>query len=327
MKKLKWTLVPVNTSLECKLSLLQDRAHMLKLARAFFDARHVLEVDCPAISAAAPIDLHIDIMKVILKDASQRYLHTSAEYGMKRLLAAGMGDIYQLSHVYREGEKGSRHNPEFTMVEWYRLNFSFNDFLEETLDFIRLFVGDFPSSIYTYREAFHKFTGIDYLNADIETLHDLLASHAISLSRNQAWDKNSLLNMAMSFIVESHLGQNELTAIDHFPASQAALAKTFIKNDEHVAERFEVYCKGIELANGYHELTDHEEQKKRFEEANQERLSRGKDSLPIDYNFINALASGLPECRGVAVGFDRLMMLRNGKTHIADVIPFAWDLA
>lgn len=296
--------------------------------RAFFAARSVLEVDCPALSHAAPVDIHIDVMTVSVKEGEKGYLHTSPEYGMKRLLSEGIGDIYQLSHVFRQGEWGALHNPEFSMLEWYRIGFSFQKMIEETLELILLFLPGLPIATYTYRDALKKFASIDYLTATAQEL----AAYALKLAPHlpgdaKNWDRDTLLNSLMSFVVEPQLGKEELCVIEYFPASQAALSKTGQLGEEEIAERFEVYYKGIELANGYHELTDPMEQRVRFEKANATRISLGKEALPIDEQLLEALRLGIPDCCGVAVGFDRLLFLRHQCTTLAEVLPFAWPIA
>jgi elongation factor P--(R)-beta-lysine ligase len=317
----------VNTSQESKLSILTERAQMLKCARAFFEARGILEVDCPALSHFAPVDLHIDIMKVLFKDGSHGYLHSSPEYGMKRLLSEGIGDIYQISHVFRDGDEGKNHNPEFTMVEWYRKELSFEAFVEETLDFCRLFLTALPCSSLTYRDLFYRTTGIDYVKASADSLLRCLETKEIVLSNPTHWNKDALLSLIMSYLIEPTLQGETLHLVTDFPSSQAALAKTLQKADECVGLRFEIYYRGIELANGYHELTDGDEQRQRFSNANRERLAVGKEPLPLDEFFLNALKKGLPECFGVAVGFDRLMMLKMGADSLGEVLPFSWPIA
>jgi lysyl-tRNA synthetase class 2 len=298
---------------------------MLQKARAFFAKRNVMEVDCPALSQSAPVALHIDVMKVALKNDEIGYLHTSPEYGMKRLLAAGIGDIYQISHVFRDGEIGPLHNPEFTMAEWYRLGISFQEMITETLDFIRLFLGDLPSSAMNYREMLKKYLGIDYL-ADSDLLN-YAETHGLDLPHDAcAWDRDTLLTLLISFFIEPHLGNQELFVLQYYPASQAALSKTIALDDgEKVACRFEVYYRGIELANGYHELTDAVEQRKRLEDSNRARLDAGKDALKIDERFLEALESGLPDCCGVAVGFDRLLMLKHQEKDLKNLLPMTWE--
>lgn len=312
-----------------KVSLLKDRAQMFAKARLFFSERGVIEVDCPIISRYAAVDEHIDLIPATYANQDMCYLHSSPEYGMKRLIAEGIGDIYQLSHVFRDGEYGIKHNPEFMMAEWYRMQFSFDQMIEETVAFIRLFLGDLPFHRMTYREVFQQYAGIDYLEASVEDLKKQIHYSGMDQIHPIAGeDRDSLLNIILGLMVEPQLGRNEFFVLTHYPASQAALAQTVSHGKEQVAERFEVYFKGVELANGYHELANPQEQRKRFEEANAHREKwLGKNALPIDENFLKALKKGLPECCGVAVGFDRLMMLRHQCATLAEVIPFEWDVA
>jgi len=307
---------------------LHDRAHMLSRARQFFLERNVLEVDCPALSRFASVDSHIDLIPALYQRQDKAYLHSSPEYGIKRLLAEGIGDVYQLSHVFRDGEFGRHHNPEFMMAEWYRCGISFQAMIDETLDFIRLFVGDLYARHMTYREMFQHYAGIDYTAFSVNDLLHFLEGRGIEASPDVVLEgKDALLNQVLGTVIEPQLGVGELFVLTHYPASQAALAKTLLHGDELVAERFEVYLYGIELANGYHELTDYEEQLRRCIEANRERKKMGKEELPIDENFLSAMAKGIPQCCGVAVGFDRLMMLRHNAGRLSDVIPFSWDQA
>lgn len=311
-----------------KIKTLQDRARMFAKVRAFFAEKDVMEVDCPILSAAASIDAHIDLITAQCNQKEIRYLHSSPEYGMKRLLANQSGDIYQLSHVFRDGECGFKHNPEFMMAEWYRVGMSFEELIQETLDFIRLFLGSLPAETITYREAFLQFANLDYFESShkelLSYIHENQIPHYPEIEKE---DKDSLLNLILGSVIEPQLGTKGLCALTHYPSTQAALAKTFYNGDEPVAERFEVYFKGFELANGYHELADGDEQRKRFEESNALRKKLGKPSLPMDEHFLNALKNGFPDCSGVAVGFDRLMMLRNKASHISGVIPFGWNEA
>lgn len=306
-----------------RVAILRDRSDMFRAVRGFFDERGVIEVDCPLISSSASVDAHIDLIPIRDAQDQTRYLHSSPEYGMKRLLADGIGDIYQLAHVFRQGEYGQRHNPEFMMAEWYRLNFAFEEMIEETLDFIRVFLGPLSGSVISYREAINKFTGIDYVTASIDEIVHFLKDDLYEGAEKEG--KDALLNILLPIYVEPHLGQGELTALAYYPATQAALAKTRTVNEEGVAERFEIYYRGVELANGYHELADPQEQRQRLLEANQERLRLGKQAYPIDEHFLKALEKGLPSCCGVAVGVDRLMLLRHGKTRLSEVIPFDWQ--
>lgn len=312
---------------EHKQHFLRDRAEMFGKARAFFMERNVLEVDCPALSLAAPVDQHIDVMKVLLNTQEIGYLHTSAEYGMKRLLSEGIGDIYQISHVFRDGEVGPLHNPEFTMAEWYRCGFTFEKMIEETLDFIRLFLGDLPAEHMSYKEAFLHYLGIDYTTQTTQNLLALVQRQGFALSSElRRADKDTLLQLLLSIFIEPHLGKDKLFVLSHYPATQCALAKTTVlASGEEAAYRFEMYYQGLELANGYHELTDPIEQRQRFEKANVLRAKAGKDCLVIDEKFLQSLSHGLPDCCGVAVGFDRLMLLRHRQQTLANILPFSWE--
>lgn len=301
---------------------------MLSKARAFFSEKGILEVDCPLLSPFASVDAHIDLIPVSYNHQEIRYLHSSPEYGMKRLLAEGMGDIYQLSHVFRDGEWGRKHNPEFMMAEWYRKGFSFTDLMEETFAFIELFLGSQHRTIISYREAFKTYTGIDYVHASASDLKKYLIGHQIPFYDSiEKEDRDALLNLILAHSIEPHLGDSGLCALAYYPASQAALAQKIWIEDEEAAERFEVYYKGIELCNGYHELANSQEQRLRLQEANRQRRLLGKSPLPLDERFLEALELGLPDCCGVAVGFDRLMMLRQNLLHLQDAIPFGWDRA
>lgn len=311
-----------------KIERLQDRAGMLKKARAFFDERSILEVDCPLLTEQASVDVHIDLIPSLYRGGETRYLHSSPEYGMKRLLADGIGDIFQLAHVFRDGEWGKKHNPEFMMAEWYRIGIDLEDMIQETVDFIRLFLGPLPYSIISYRDLFKEYLKFDYFTASEKDLLSYIEQEQIPSYSNAGDEgKDALLNLILGNKIEPLLGHNEVCVLAYYPASQAALAKKRWHGPEQVAERFEIYYKGTELANGYHELTDALEQRQRFMEANEMRRELGKNPLPIDEKFLAALKKGLPDSCGVAVGFDRLMMLRQNQQNIADVISWGWEEA
>lgn len=310
-----------------RISILRDRARMLAASRQFFSDRKVIEVDVPILTEGASVDAHIDLIAASNENGT-RYLHSSPEYGMKRLLSEGIGDIYQLSHVFRAGEVSQKHNPEFMMAEWYRLDFSFEQIIAETCDYVRLFLGDLPATVVSYRETIKQGTGIDYVHATIDELLACLTNNHIDYYPEVLQEgKDAILNLILGTLIEPKLGHNELYVLAYYPSSQAALAQTRQHADETVAERFEIYYNGIELANGYHELTDAPEQRKRLNEANLQRAFLGKNTLPIDEHFLNALAKGLPDCCGVAVGFDRLIMLRQHLPDIESAIPFFWPKA
>lgn len=310
-----------------RLEILRDRSLMLQRSREFFSNREILEVDCPILSASASVDTHIDLISAQTKEGL-RYLHSSPEYGMKRLLSEGIGDIFQLSHVFRDGECGKKHNPEFMMAEWYRVGYTFSEMIEETVAYIRLFLGDLPYTICSYRETINAFLGFDYVTTSTEKLLEYIHEKNISIYSNvDPNDKDELLNLILGSLIEPYLGTNELFVLAYYPASQAALAKTCLRDDENVCERFEIYFQGIELANGYHELIDGVEQRRRIVEENVKREKMGKEKLPLDENFVQSLDKGVPDCCGVAVGFDRLMMLRHNAVSIEEVLPYHWQNA
>jgi len=259
---------------------LNDRAKMLAQARQFFADRSIMEVDCAALSPYASIDRHIDLIEAHVC-GERMFFHSSPEYAMKRLLASGSGDIYQLGHVFRDGERGSRHRPEFTLAEWYRLGFTFQQMIDETVEFVHLFTGDQKVVQMTYSQLFAPHGGVP---SKPEKQHLLLAT-----------------------VIEPALDPKITHVVTHFPADQAALARV----DGEYALRFEVFAGGYELANGYDELRDADEHRRRFTAAD-------KPHLPVDEEFLSSLQE-LSPCCGVAVGFDRLMMIRLNTDHIDDV--------
>lgn len=311
-----------------RVELLKDRARMLAKARAFFSERGIIEVDCPLLTSNASVDLHIDLISALFGGEETRYLHSSPEYGMKRLLSEGIGDCYQLAHVFRDGEVGHKHNPEFMMAEWYRQGVGFEDFILETIDFIKLFLGDLEHVVVSYKQLFEEHLGLDPFKASDDVLMAAIQKSGISYYPSILEEgRDALLNLLLGALIEPKLGKDKLTVLAYYPESQAALAKAALVDGDRVAKRFEVYYQGVELANGYDELADAKEQRRRLTEANEERLKHGKRQLPIDEAFLAALEQGLPEACGVAVGFDRLMMLRHKRDKISDVIAFDWAQA
>lgn len=285
---------------------------MLARARAFFAERGVMEVDTGALVKCPPNDSNIDVIGV---DQDNGFLHTSPEYAMKRLLSEGIGDCYFLGHVYRKNELGSLHNPEFTMAEWYRLNIPFEQMIQETCEFLFLFLGEMPIEKISYRAAFERFVGINYSAISLEELQQMT---------NSNWPRDTCLYYLLTHKIEPKLGQGRLTVFTDFPPHEAALACVAEKNGESVAERYEIYYKGVELCNGYHELSDANELRHRFHHKNKEREAEGKEPYALDEKFLTALQN-LPECCGVALGFDRALMLRHKLQSIKQVIPFAWE--
>jgi elongation factor P--(R)-beta-lysine ligase len=320
---------------------LSARAALLARARAFFAARAVLEVDTPLVVNAAVSDVHIHAARVELasvpgagRACRRLYLHTSPEYAMKRLLAAGSGDIYQICHVVRGTENGRLHNPEFTLIEWYRLGFSLTELMDEVESLVRMLLGAAAaaraSERLSYREAFLREAGLDPLTATAADLERVARPLAYSGAAPgglhapadaPATDRDEWLELLMGMLVGPRLGRGALTFVHRYPASQAALAR-LDPADPHVALRFELYCDGIELANGFHELAAAGEQRARFAHDSAERRRRGLPPVEPDERLLAALEAGLPDCAGVALGFDRILMLSSGASHIEEVLPF-----
>jgi lysyl-tRNA synthetase class 2 len=297
---------------------LARRSELLGQVREFFAARQLLEVDTPLLVNAPVTDVHIHSAEVRLQGAAHPYfLHTSPEYTMKRLLAAGSGDIFQICHVVRGLERGKLHNAEFTLIEWYRLGFSLERLMGEVAALACEVLGEREIEYLTYRDAFLRELRVDVLTADESELRDVAQRHRIEAQL----DRDELLDALMGLVIGPRLGLGKLTFIHRYPASQAALAR-LDPSDPRTALRFELYAEGIELANGFHELAAAAEQRARFESDNAIRRQRGLPVYPIDENFLAALTQGLPDCSGVALGFDRLAMLAIGAKQIDDVLTF-----
>jgi len=314
---------------------LRQRAALLRRARQFFAARAVTEVDTPLVVNAPVSDVHIHSATVQLPaDPSARdaapplYLHTSPEYAMKRLLGAGSGDIYQICHVVRGFEVGRLHNPEFTLIEWYRIGFSLADLMDEVEALVRTLLGaNAPpmSERISYREAFLRELGLDPLTAPETTL--VRAAEPLALGGAGAasatgggMSRDDWLELLMGTIVGPRLGSGTLTFVHSYPASQASLAR-LDPAEPCVAQRFELYSSGIELANGFHELASAPEQRTRFEADNAQRRRLGLPVFPLDERLLAALPQ-LPDCTGVALGFDRTLMLAVGAASLEEVLPF-----
>ncbi len=314
---------------------LQQRAELLKRTRQFFDERGFVEVETPLLSADSVIDLHLDPLPVqLFSDPSNPsvgqtlWLQTSPEFAMKRLLAAGAKKIYQITHGFRGGESGKLHNPEFTIVEWYRTE----DGLSQAMDLL----GELAQELLacaghdrlSYQQAFQMHAGIDPHVCQVEELRDLARQLQLPLpSQLSSADRDALLHLLLAECVEPHLGTERPLILYDYPANQAALAR-IRPGDPPVAERFELYYRGIELANGYHELLDGAELQKRNRAVNQARSSAGKYRVPEESRLLLAMTQNrLPPCAGVALGFDRLVMLALGASSIREVMPFPIDIA
>ena len=307
---------------------LKLRAALLKKIRAFFEARGLLEVDTPALSHAGTTDRHLASFGVENPRDSHLYLHTSPEFPMKRLLAAGAGDIWQLCKVFRDGEAGSRHNPEFTMIEWYRLGFDQHRLMREVTELIGALLpaAQVTAEYLSYRQAFQQHADCDPFTAEIPDCLQVLQESGRYLPAAGDLDKDGWLDLVAAELVYPKLGWQGLSFIYDYPASQAALARVR-PGDPPVAERFEAFFNGMELANGFHELTEADEQRRRFEADRDYRRRQGLADIPLDENLLAALQHGLPDCAGVALGFDRVLMLAAGAQSIDEVIAFPFERA
>lgn len=310
---------------------LKQRAALLNTIRQFFAARDVLEVDTPAMSHATVTDVHLHTFQTEFvgpgyANGGQLHLMTSPEFHMKRLLAAGSGSIYQIGKAFRNEENGRYHNPEFTMLEWYRVGFDHHMLMDEMDALLQLVLGIGAAERMTYQQAFITVLGVCPLQGSMAELKQAAAKLGLSDIAEPEQDRDILLQLLFSIGIEPHIGQQVPAFVYDFPASQAALAK-INPHDARVADRFEVYFKGIELANGFHELDNPAEQLARFEGDNAKRLEMGLTAQPIDYHLIAALQAGLPPCAGVALGIDRLIMLALGEDHIDKVTAFPFPRA
>lgn len=312
------------------------RACLLSRIREFFGERGVLEVETPILARSATTDPGLASLRTRFTgpgsaDGRLLYLRTSPELEMKRLIASGSGPIYQISRAFRDGEHGARHNPEFTLLEWYRPGFELADIMRESAALAAALVAEtretLPVEELSYREAFLRHLEIDPLTATVDTLRRCAERHDVPVPpRMPADTADPWLDLLVSVCVEPNLGRDRLTLLHHYPASQAALAR-LSPEDPRTAERFELFVDGVELANGFRELTDGEEQRLRLEAENAARRRRGLAEMPVDERFLSALSHGLPDCSGVALGFDRLVMVAAGARDIGAVMAFAFDRA
>lgn len=297
---------------------LKARGDFYRYIRQFFMVRDVLEVETPILSSAAVSDVHLYPVAAMCC-GKPTYLHTSPEYPMKRLLASGSGDIYQICKVFRDEEVSRRHNPEFSMLEFYRLNFDLKTLMDEVAQLVGDYLNIQKRLDLSYGQAVEKYAGFNPFEITDEALRkqiDKFVGVDMQLSRDECFD------VIMSHVVEPSLPRDHLVFISAYPASQAAMANTYESaHGHHVAQRFELYVNGLELANGYDELVDVTEQLKRFE-AEQKQHDQTR---PMDQNFIAALSHGLPACSGVALGLDRILMLKLGVDHIQNVISFDFE--
>lgn len=327
---------PVRTSIDVSLDFLPTadlatlriRAHVLSRIRAFFDQRGYLEVDTPLLSHDQVIDANLEPLVVrAAHNGEDLYLQTSPEFAMKRLLVAGLGSIYQLGKVFRRAERGQRHNPEFTMAEWYGVDTSYQHQMEVTESLVRdvanhspaIALAETPFHRTTYAEAFQKHVGIDVFATSTAELAQISAEKHVDIPAGlEAGDRDGWLNLLIASLVEPHLGREIPEFLVDYPASQAALARIRPGVTYSVAERFELYIHGIELCNGYQELADPAELRDRI----RKEWTTRDGSPPVGSRLLRAMEIGLPPCSGVALGVDRLLMIVAGKQTIDEVIPF-----
>ena len=305
-----------------------ERQALLAKVRSFFLGRNILEVESPTLSNAGGTDPQLDYFEV--DSRPRQYMTTSPEFHMKRLLAAGFGDIYQITKSFRKDEFGSHHNNEFSMVEWYRVGMPQEQLMDEVENLVSTILGHPLNAKRTrWIDAFKNYAGVDPFCRDLTNFSDTCEYHGIPvpercgmMSREDWWD------YLMVFVVEPALASHGPEFITDYPPSQAALAQTYVDKDGLTwAKRFELFVNKVELCNGYTELTDAAEQRRRFEADLEIRRKAGKPLPPLDERFLAALESGMPECSGVALGLDRLFMLALGKAEIADVILFPSPVA
>jgi lysyl-tRNA synthetase class 2 len=313
---------------------LRLRAELLQRLRAFFAHRGFLEVETPLLSHDTVVDRHLDPLPVRVFDnprtpdaGTTMWLQTSPEFGMKRLLAAGADAIYQVTRAFRGGERGPLHNVEFTIVEWYRREDSLQDGMGLLSDLAEQLLQRGPAQRIPYRDAFQQYVGVDALAAETPALYEAARQAGIALPPSiTPTDRDALLDLLLVECVEPHLGRSQPTIVYDYPPSQAALARVRNENPP-VAERFELYVGGLELANGYHELTDPAELQERSTQANRAREADGKYPLPNHSRLLDAMEHGLPDCTGAALGFDRLVMAAADAKDLSEVMAFPMDRA
>lgn len=305
-----------------EIGILKKRAKLVARIRQFFAERDIMEVETPLLSHATVTDPHILSMTVSLSDL--KYLQTSPEYAMKRLLCAGMGSIYQICKAFRLDELGKKHNPEFTLLEWYRPGFDHHALMNEVDLFLQSILSVEKADRCTVADVFMKYLNFNPHYASIEDLMSCARDQGLSFEKND--DLNFWFDLLFSHCIEPHIGHERPLFIFDYPKSQAALA-VVREGSPTLASRFEVYYRGIELANGFHELGDAAEQRNRFMHDIVERRHKGIPVPTLDENFLAGLQHGLPDCAGVALGIDRLMMLALDRDSIGEVLSFTFENA
>lgn len=305
---------------------LRLRAKVLAQIRQFFAERQVMEVETPVLGQFTITDRHITSLPVAVTGGDNFYLQTSPEYAMKRLLAAGTGCIYQICKAFRAAETGQRHNPEFTMLEWYRLEFDHHQLMDEMDELLKLILNTPTAQRVTYAELFQRYLNLDIHVCEDHVLHSRIRDAGWMQESAEQLDRDTCLQLLMSHAIEPHLGVDAPLFVTDFPRTQAALAR-LSQTTPIVAERFELYIHGIEIANGFHELSDPIEQEQRFLQDQQQRQQNGESIPMMDPRLLAALKHGLPHCSGVALGVDRLIMLAARANHIDEIIAFPWAIS
>jgi len=315
------------------IAALKQRATLLRQVRQYFDNSGFMEVQPQCLSRDQVVDAHIDPVEVCSEAlclsadrvAPRYYLQTSPEFAMKRMLGLGAGPIYSIGPVFRAGERSPRHNIEFTMLEWYDVGGSMDTVINQTVELVTTVLAIDRPAMITYRELFLNHLGFDPIDVSLEALHQRVAHVDSHLADSMQEDRDQMLDVLMTEVIEPLVSAQSLL-IRNYPLSQAALARPS-DDDPQTADRFEWMIGGLELANGYGELLDADELLRRNHESNTKRVSTGRKPLPVESQLIEAMRRGIPACSGVALGFDRLLMLRMGTRDIADVLPFPIEYA
>ena len=310
---------------------LRQRAQIMQQIRDYFAAQQVLEVETPQLSRFGVTDVYLQNLSCLFSGpgfAKQTplYLQTSPEYAMKRLLCAGSGSIFTLCKAYRDDEVGRQHNPEFTMLEWYRTGFDHHQLMDDMQALLQPILATQTFLRISYQQAFMQYLQVDPLSAELSRLREIAARHGLADITVNETDRDFILQLLFSQQIEPLIAEQLPVFVYDFPASQASLAR-LSQQDPRVAHRFELYYRGIELANGFFELQDATEQRQRFEQDNAKRQALGMETKALDEAFLAALEHGMPMCSGVALGIDRLVMLALNKASIREVIAFPLDIA
>ncbi len=310
---------------QCPLQTLKQRAFLMSAIREYFAQQNVLEVETPILSSAGNTDVNIESFtsQNIHSDCPKSYLRTSPEFPLKRLLCSGIGDIFEIGKVFRKGEISKTHNIEFTVLEWYKIGFDYNQLIQDVIGLFGFIFAAFNQPFknidtLSFGESFQQYLSIDLSLVTVEQLNQHCTNFSYSgsqLSRDEA------LDFLFATQIQPKLNKENLTFITLYPASQAALSQ-INPQDPSTSLRFEVFYQGHELGNGYQELTDSQELLKRFKQDNQQRQAQGKQVIDIDYRLLSAMENGMPACSGIAMGLDRLLMVLLGCERIEKVLSF-----